>query len=165
MNQKDNTNNKKSKEEWRTITDIKNKMTENNLTIAKADKGKTLVILTQEEYKQKITNFIQDNKYIKINNPTQQYQRKVKQTLKQCNIIIPKESTWRYTNMNPVAPALHATIKLHNPNKPIRPIINWKGSPAYEIAKELTKTLATTTRIQHLQLQTPNVRTKNSCNQ
>jgi hypothetical protein len=43
--------------------------------------------------------------------------------------------------MNPTAPSLHATIKLHKPNAPIRPIINWKNAPAYELAKQLTKTL------------------------
>jgi hypothetical protein len=43
--------------------------------------------------------------------------------------------------MNPTAPNLHATIKLNKPNTSIRPIINWKNSPAYELAKHLTKTL------------------------
>jgi hypothetical protein len=42
---------------------------------------------------------------------------------------------------NPMAPSLHATIKLHKPNTHIRPIINWKNAPAYELAKQLTKTL------------------------
>jgi hypothetical protein len=40
----------------------------------------------------------------------------VKQTLKQCNNIIQKEHRWKYTHMNPVAPNLHATIKLHKQN-------------------------------------------------
>jgi hypothetical protein len=43
--------------------------------------------------------------------------------------------------MNPTAPNLHATIKLHKENKPIRPIINWRNAPAYEIAKQMSKTL------------------------
>jgi hypothetical protein len=37
---------------------IKNKINENKLVITKTDKGKTLVILTHEEYKRKINNFI-----------------------------------------------------------------------------------------------------------
>jgi hypothetical protein len=40
--------------------------------------------------------------------------------------------------MNPIGPNLRATIKLHKQNTPIRPIIN---APAYELAKELSKTL------------------------
>jgi hypothetical protein len=62
-------------------------------------------------------------------NPTQQYQQIIKQTLKQCSDIIQKEHKWRYNNMNPIAPNLYATIKLHKENKPIRPIFNWKKPP------------------------------------
>jgi hypothetical protein len=114
----------------------------NRLIITRADKGKTLVILTKEEYNHKIQNFIQDNHLIKMNkNPTQQYQKIIKQTLKQCNDIIQIEHKWGYINMNTIAPNLYATIKLHKENKPIRPIINWKNAPVYELAKQLSKTL------------------------
>jgi hypothetical protein len=103
---------------------IKNIINENKLIITKADKGKTLVILTHKEYKWKINNFIQDNHFTKSNkNPTQQFQKAIKQTLKQCNNVIQKDK-WKHVNMNPTAPNLHGTIKLHKPNTPIRPIIN-----------------------------------------
>jgi hypothetical protein len=53
---------------------IKRKI-QNKLIITKADKGKTLVILTEEEYKQEIIKFIQDNNFTLISkDPTQQYQ-------------------------------------------------------------------------------------------
>jgi hypothetical protein len=45
--------------------------------------------------------------------------------------------------MNPAPPNFHTTIKLHKPNTGIRPIINWKNAPAYELAKYLTQTLLT----------------------
>jgi hypothetical protein len=61
----------------------------NKLTITKAIKGKTVVILTQVEYKHKINNFIYDNQFIAINNsPIQYYQKITKQALKQCNNLI-----------------------------------------------------------------------------
>jgi hypothetical protein len=60
-------NNKKTKEEWKQIMNIKNKTDMNRLIIIRADKGKTLVILTKEEYNHKIENFIHDNHLIKIN--------------------------------------------------------------------------------------------------
>jgi hypothetical protein len=71
--------------------------------------------------------------------PTQQYQKIIKQTLNQCNNIIQKEHKWKYINMNTTAPNLHATIKLHKQNTPIRPIINWKNAPTYELAKKNVK--------------------------
>jgi hypothetical protein len=71
------------------IMNIKYKINTNKLIITRADKGKTLVILIHEEYKHKIKNFIQDNYLIKINkNPTQQYQKIVKQTVIECNDIV-----------------------------------------------------------------------------
>jgi hypothetical protein len=65
-----------TKKEWKLITNIKNKMIKNQLIITKANKGKTLVIITQEEYKHKTNNSIQDNQFTMINNPTQYYQKK-----------------------------------------------------------------------------------------
>jgi hypothetical protein len=43
--------------------------------------------------------------------------------------------------MNPSAPYLYRTIKLHKQNKPIRPTVNLKNSPAYKISKHLFKIL------------------------
>jgi hypothetical protein len=60
----------------------------NELILTKADKGNTLIVLTQEEFKQKKT-FMQDNQFIIINkNPTQYYQKRNKadtKTLRECN--------------------------------------------------------------------------------
>jgi hypothetical protein len=44
-----NTLSRKNKEEWKLITNIKNKLRINLLIITKADKGKTLIIVSQEE--------------------------------------------------------------------------------------------------------------------
>jgi hypothetical protein len=38
--------------------DVKNKITTNKLIISKADKGKTVVILTIDEYKEEVENFM-----------------------------------------------------------------------------------------------------------
>jgi hypothetical protein len=131
-----------NKKEWKLMTDIRNKLSTNELTITKADKRKTVVILTKDKYKQKVNNFIQDNKFTATNNnPKQHYQKIIKQTLKEGNTTIQKENIWRYTNLNPTPPSLHATIKLQKPITPIRPIINWRNAPTYELAKDLTKTL------------------------
>jgi hypothetical protein len=58
---------------------IKDKMHTNNLIATNADKGKTLVILMEYEYQQKIRNFIQDNQFTLINkDPTSLYQKNYK---------------------------------------------------------------------------------------
>jgi hypothetical protein len=49
---------------------------------------------------------------MKLNaDPTDQY-KKIKQLLRTQNII-PNEHKWKYSNMNPTAPNLDATIKQH----------------------------------------------------
>jgi hypothetical protein len=111
-------------------------LAENELIITEADKGKTIVILTIEDYTQKINNFIQENQFVLLNNdPTQNYKKAIKHTMTQCNNnIIPKEDKCKYINMNPMALTLHCTIKLHKQNTPIRPIINWMNALAYKLA-------------------------------
>jgi sugar (pentulose or hexulose) kinase len=49
--------------------------------------------------------------------------------------------------MNPTAPHLHGTIKLHKEDKPIRPIVNWKNSPGYKLAVHLAKILKQTIQL------------------
>lgn len=37
--------------------------------------------------------------------------------------------------MSPQAPQIRSTVKLHKPNMPIRPTINWTDSPGYKVTK------------------------------
>jgi hypothetical protein len=46
--------------------------------------------------------------------------------------------------MNPRAPHIYGTIKLHKQLHPIRPIVNWKDSPAYKLAEFVTGKLKET---------------------
>jgi putative IMPACT (imprinted ancient) family translation regulator len=97
IDQKDNMNNARNKIEWKLIRNIRNKLAENELIITKEDKGKTIVVLTMEDYTQKVNNFIQENQFVLINNdPTKNYQKAIKHTITQCNNIIPKENKWKY---------------------------------------------------------------------
>jgi hypothetical protein len=53
--------------------------------------------------------------------------------------VIRKEERWKYINMNPAPPTFRGMIKIHKADAPIRPLINWRNAPAYELAKILTK--------------------------
>ena len=52
--------------------------------------------------------------------------------------LIPHDSKWKYTNMNPSAPTIKGLIKIHKPGHPVRPIVNWRNTPAYKLARLLT---------------------------
>jgi len=41
--------------------------------------------------------------------------------------------------MNPLAPTIKGLIKLHKPDHPIRPIVNWRNTPVYKLAKLFTQ--------------------------
>jgi hypothetical protein len=45
--------------------------------------------------------------------------------------------------LNPTAPKIRGLIKIHKEDSPIRPIVNWKNSPAFKLARSLVKKLQT----------------------
>jgi hypothetical protein len=136
---------KQAKYEKQLVWNIKKKINENDLIITKADKGNTLIIMKQDEYNQKTTEFMVNNNYIALTqDQTKKQQRTIRNTINRCTNIIPKKERWKFININPEAPMLHSTIKLHKPEKPIRPVVNWMNSPGYKFAKHLNKQLRDT---------------------
>jgi hypothetical protein len=86
--------------------------------ITKADKSNTLIIISKDD-------FITQNKFTKIrDNYTNIQQKDIKTVINTCKIAIRQQDKWKYTIMNPKAPHIHGTIKLHKEEKPIRPIVN-----------------------------------------
>jgi hypothetical protein len=109
-------------------------------TIAKADNSNSLVITPSEQYEGKIKNFIDENKFhITDADPTKTFQNQVQKTVKQSKCLIPPNSTWKYTNLNPSAPSIKGLIKLHKPDLPICSVVNWKNAPAYKLSRPLTQ--------------------------
>jgi hypothetical protein len=107
---------------------------------AKADKGNSLVILPTEQYESKIQNFINENKFHKTDiDPTKTYQNQIRNTVKQSKLLIPSNSTWKYTNVNSSTPTIRGLIKTHKPDLPIRPVVNWKSTPAYKLSRTFTQ--------------------------
>jgi hypothetical protein len=123
-----------------TAKSIRSKLEKNNATIARADKGNSLVVIPTEKYEDKIQDFINANKFQKTEaNLTKKYQNQIRKTVTQSKHLIPTNSTWRYTNLNPSAPTIKGLIKLHKPGLPVRLVINWRNAPAYKLARSLTQ--------------------------
>lgn len=49
--------------------------------------------------------------------------------------------------MNPRAPNIPGTIKLHKEQKPLCQTVNWKDSPRYKSVKHITMQLSTTLQL------------------
>ena len=108
--------------------------------IARADKGNSIVILPTHQYETKIQNFILNNNFrTTTTDPTNTFQTHIRQTINESRTLIPRVSRWKYINMNPSAPFIKGLIKLHKPDQPIRPVVNWKNAPAYRLSKLFTE--------------------------
>jgi hypothetical protein len=59
----------------------------------------------------------------------------------ECQLILQKDKRWKYINLNPTPPMIRGLIKISKEDSPIRPIVNWKNSAAYRLAKMLSKKL------------------------
>jgi len=107
--------------------------------ITQAHKGKTLVIIYKQDYRNKVHTFLTDNKFQATpKNPTNKCQKQITQTIKQCNLIFNKEQIKHLTQRNPKPPTLKAQLKLHKAGNLIRPVINNRNAPLYKPSKSLT---------------------------
>ena len=135
--------NKNSKQN-KNIKPLINKIKDNNLTINKADKCNVLTIQNKNTLLEKTIDFLNNPIYLKSkNDPTARYQKDVKQVLKQSNLIISENNKNFIINPNPSVPKLRASTKIHKENNPIRPIVNYRTAPAYNLKKILNNILKT----------------------
>jgi hypothetical protein len=122
--------------EWNLIKSLNHKINQNQLIITKADKGNTLVILREDDYNNKIEEFITKNYFTKLpHDITSKQQQNICNMLNKCYKVVNTNNKWMclYINMNSRTQQIHDTIKLHKQDRPIRPIVNWKESPGYKI--------------------------------
>ena len=104
--------------------------------ITRADKGNSIVIFPKTQYQSKIQDFLHDNNFQTTKtDPTKTFQTQVRKTIKNSKQLIPQEEKWRYINLKPAPPSIKGLIKIHKPEQPIRPIVNWHHAPAYKLAR------------------------------
>ena len=64
------------------VKQIRNILRQNNLTITKADKSKTIVVINKNTLKQKVDNFIQENHILCLyKDPTDTYQKHIQHAI------------------------------------------------------------------------------------
>jgi hypothetical protein len=122
------------------INQMKKILQHNNLTIAKADKSKAIVVIDKTTLEQKIDTFIQENNIMKLNkDPTDSYHRQIQQTMQKCKNLIDKSKQKYMLNIKATAPKINAYIRTHKDNNPIRPVIDNTQAPSYKIPKFLDR--------------------------
>jgi hypothetical protein len=95
---------------------------------------KTIIIM--------IEAFISNNNFTVLShNITNKQQQNIRNCIQNSKNMIKHINKWKYINMNPSAPQIHGTIKVHKPEKSLRPVVNWTDSPEYKLAKHLNTIL------------------------
>jgi hypothetical protein len=107
-----------------TINNLKNKLISNNIKLAQADKGRTIVVVDNSVYVDKVNDFLTTNQFSTLlKDPTEKYQKQLQKILQQRDKIIDKHKIKYLIQNKPKLQTLNSQLKLHKPNIPIRPIV------------------------------------------
>ena len=113
-----------------------------DIKILQADKGNTVVILSGQQYEDKMMALINDGSYRKLTgDPTAKKEKKIAQDLDtlvkkgevtsaRAKLLKPRHST---------APKMYGLPKIHKENISLRPVTSMIDSPAYNMAGFLTR--------------------------
>jgi hypothetical protein len=133
------------KNEIKTVNQIKKKLSDAEAIVTEADKGSPMIIIYENEYNSKVRDFIYNNNFQQVpHNLTKKLQCNIRADVKDCKEVNPKEDKWKYI-LNPSPPRMRGLIKIHKTESPIRPVVNWKNTPTYKLAKKLVEVLQTHT--------------------
>ncbi|XP_067630502.1 uncharacterized protein [Eurosta solidaginis] len=140
----------KSNTEEKTIKNLRHKLRKNNIVTTKADKGNTTVLIEKEQYISKTEDLIGEMKCRRMReDPTDEYQKQIKVAIKNATNIVDSNMAYRLVQMNPSAPPLVVLPKIHKPDTPMRPIINFKSAPCYKLSKYLKTILIDTLELRN----------------
>ena len=129
------------------VKEIRNILRQNNLSITKADKSKTIVVINKNTLKQNVDNFIQENHIPCLNrDPTDTYQKHIQHAIQKCNTLIGKHTEKYLIN---IKPKLIVYIKTHKENEPINLVVNNIHAPSYKTAKYLNRKLNSLINLPH----------------
>ncbi|XP_046393594.1 uncharacterized protein LOC124161325 [Ischnura elegans] len=111
-----------------------------NILVLPADKGSATVLITKEEYEQKICDILKDTTYKKLKtDPTAKTERSTKAIIKKSSI--PTEEQRGLLPRASKPPRLYGLPKIHKQGVPLRPIVSQIDAPTYHLAKYLAQSL------------------------
>ena len=124
---------------------LKDLTKEKSILVLPADKGRCTIVMDTDDYETKVKTMLDDERtYEKLEkDPTPKYKRKLVgmlQNLKKEDKITDKQ----YKELFPTAeniPRIYATPKIHKPQVPLRPIVDYTGSIGYSTSRALADIL------------------------
>jgi len=144
-------NERRQYEEMKDVNSIRDKLRKNKAPITKANKESSIIIVYQNEYEQKVLDFISNNGAEEVNsNITTKFQKDLRSTINNCKLLIDTENKGRFINLNRETPLLRGLLKIHKEGTPICPVVNLRNAPSYKLAKMLTDILNTSPDAQRM---------------
>ena len=116
---------------------------DDTITVRKADKSSSYVVINKEEYIHKIEDILKDKKKFKKirKDPTSDLKKKANRAIEAANAVI--GSVKFEPIVGDFAPGyLYGTVKTHKSNNPLRPVISQIPTPTYKLAKRLNNILS-----------------------
>jgi hypothetical protein len=108
--------------------------------VTRADKGNSLVIIYQNDYNDRVQSFLHYNSFSVLpRDPTTKFQSHIRKTISASKTAVPQNTKWKFINLNPSPHSIHGLIKVHKPDSPIQPVINWRNAPAYKLAQHISR--------------------------
>ena len=130
---------------------FRNLMDNECITILPADKGNATVVIDTDEYERKAEDILGKPPFKKIaRNPTRRNEKRVNDGLKRLldKSAIDKETynSLRVSTAGTQPPCFYGTVKIHKPDKPLRPIVSAIGSATYSLSRFVSRILTPYTR-------------------
>ena len=116
---------------------------DDSITVQKADKSSSYVVIDKQEYLHKIDHILKDTgKFKRIKkDPTSDLKKKANRVIEAANAVV--DSVKFEPVVGDYKPGyLYGTVKTHKHNNPLRPVISQIPTPTYKLAKRLNDILS-----------------------
>jgi len=118
---------------------IHRKLCVSQCVIAKADKGDTLIALTETKYDAKIRDFLLSSNASPATFSFDYYNTKVRKAIRDSKTIFQTSAAQKAVhNMNYAPPKLYGQLKTHKEGFPVRPVVAFYTDVSYRLAKFLS---------------------------
>ena len=118
---------------------------DSSIVILRADKGNVTVVMDKEDYRNKMYDHLQNGPYRKETRPPQTLMNKLAAEVTLFTRRVKhKLSAGQGFHLNPktkICPRIYGLPKIHKPAVPLRPIVDFTGSPTYAWARYLARIL------------------------
>ena len=114
-----------------------------NLIISRSDKGGIVVIMNKQEYDNKMQELLNDESMYKQLNKdmTNIYENKSNDYLQNLLVtgIIDINTYKHHKTKNSLPPRIYGLIKIHKPDKQMRPVVSCINAPSYQLSKLISE--------------------------